>query len=266
MALEALTARANTGTGTDQLAVVNTAQGKAGAVALVNAGGVLVDSANPLPVDVAFPATQPVSAVALPLPAGAATEATLASLNTKIANTPSGALLTGTARDRFFDNFHDFNTVDDWEVVQTGTGMTISGPLGGAVAGSSPYLNIASGTTANQKTVILSRATFNMPVDLRYQITASQRIANNRLIIGFVQVDPATGAILTSTAYATAPDVQNARNAVVHQHDGTVATTANLRVRAAGSALDTFANAFGTASRRLRPAPAQTGCLPRPTA
>ncbi len=175
-----------------------------------------------------------------------ASETTLAALNDKIQNTPSGALLTGTARERFFDNFHEFDTTNTWEVVQTGTGMAITGPLGGAVAGSSPYLNISSGTTINQKTIILSRQTFNMPVDLRYQITASQRIANNRLIIGFVQVDPVTGAILTSTTYSTAPDVLNARNAAVHQHDGTVATTAQLRVRAAGAALNTFANAFGT--------------------
>lgn len=174
-----------------------------------------------------------------------ALEAIIAELNAKVANTPSGSLLTGTARDRFFDNFADFDTVDTWQVLQTGTGMTISGPLGGAAAGSSPYLNIASGTTINQKTVILSRATFSPPFDLRYQITASQRIANNRLIIGFLQVDD-NGDIETSTTITTAVDVLNARNAAVHQHDGTTATTAQLRVRAAGSALDTFANAFGT--------------------
>lgn len=245
MALEALTARANTGTGTDQLAVVNTAQGKAGAVALVDAAGVLVDGANPVPVEVAnFPATQPVSAASLPLPAGAATETSLAALNAKIANTASGALLTGTARDRFFDNFADFDTTEHWEVIQSGAGMSAPAVAGGAAAGSSPYLLISSGTTINSRTVILSRPTFNAPVDLRYQISASQRIANNRFTIGFVQVDDA-GAILTSTTITTAPDVLNARNALVHQHDGTVATTANLRVRAAGSALDTFANAFG---------------------
>lgn len=50
MALEGLTARANTGTGTDQLAVVDTASGKAGAVALVDNSGALVTGANPLPV------------------------------------------------------------------------------------------------------------------------------------------------------------------------------------------------------------------------
>lgn len=154
-------------------------------------------------------------------------------------------LLVGTARDRFFENFHGFDTSPsgDWELVQTGPGMTITGPLGGAAAGSGPYLNINSGTQVG-KTIILSRSTFSAPVDLRYQISASQRIANNRFIIGFVQVDEA-GNIVTDTALTTAPDIQNARNAVFHQHDGIDPVIAQLRVRAAGSAIDTVANNFG---------------------
>jgi hypothetical protein len=161
---------------------------------------------------------------------------------------PNGSkLLVGTARDRFFENFNSFDTSEsgNWELVQTGAGMTITGPLGGAVAGSGPYINIASGTTAASKTVILSRSSFSMPVDLRYQISASQRIANNHLLVGFVQVDDA-GAIVTDTTFSTADEVLNARNAVFHKHDGTVATTAQLRVRSAGATLDTLANAFGT--------------------
>lgn len=235
MALDGLVAKANTGVGTDELAGRSVGGKFISAAFLTDEAGDEISAANPLPV----------GAATLPLPTGAATEASLAALNAKVANTASGALLMGTARDRFFENFADFDTVDTWEVLQTGTGMAITGPLGGAAAGSSPYLNISSGTTASQKTVILSRATFSAPVDLRYQITASQRIANNRLLIGFVQVDEA-GAIVTSTSIIAAADVLNARNAVMHQHDGTTATTAQLRVRAAGSALDTFANAFGT--------------------
>jgi hypothetical protein len=158
-----------------------------------------------------------------------------------------GKMLVGTARDRFFENFATFDTspTGDWEIVQTGAGMTITGPLGGAVAGSGPYLNIASGVTAASKTIILTRSTFSMPLDLRYQVSASQRIANNHLLVGFVQVDDA-GAIVTDTSRSTAPEVLNARNAVFHQHDSITATTAQLRVRAGGSALDTLANAFGT--------------------
>jgi hypothetical protein len=159
---------------------------------------------------------------------------------------PNGEkLLVGTARDRFFENFNTFDTspTGDWELVQTGPGMAITGPLGGAAAGSGPYLNINSGTQVG-KTIILSRSTFSMPADLRYQISASQRIANNRFIIGFVQVDDA-GAIVADTTYSTADELLNARNAVAHRHDSTTATTAQLLVRAAGSAIDVTANAFG---------------------
>ena len=161
---------------------------------------------------------------------------------------PNGRkMLVGTARDKFFENFNTFDTspTGDWELVQTGAGMTITGPLGGAAAGSGPYVNIASGTTAASKTIILSRSSFSMPLDLRYQISASQRIANNHLLIGFVQVDDA-GAIVTDTTFSTADEALTARNAVYHKHDGVTATTAQLRVRAGGSALDTLANAFGT--------------------
>jgi hypothetical protein len=157
-----------------------------------------------------------------------------------------GKMLVGTARDRFFDNFATFDTspTGNWELVQTGDGMTITGPLGGAAAGSGPYINIASGTTVG-KTILLSRSSFSMPVEMRYQITASQRIAGSRLLVGLVQVDD-SGAIVTDTTFSTAPEVINARNAVFHQHDGVTATTAQFRVRAAGSALDQVANAFGT--------------------
>jgi hypothetical protein len=158
--------------------------------------------------------------------------------------TTNGATAVGTMNNRFFDNFHAFDTVNNWEVVQTGSGMTISGPLGGAVAGSTPYLNIASGTTVD-KTIILSRDIFRTPVDVRFQISASQRIANNRLILALVQCDE-TGALITDTTYSTAVDLLNARNAVGLMHDGTTATTGQLLVRASGSAIDTLANAFGT--------------------
>lgn len=160
---------------------------------------------------------------------------------------PNGRkMLVGTARDKFFENFNTFDTsaTGEWELVQTGPGMTITGPLGGAAAGAGPYVNIASGTTAASKTIILSRSTFSMPLDLRYQISASQRIVNNHLLIGFVQVDDA-GAIVADTTFSTADEALNARNAVYHKHDGVTATTAQLRVRAGGSALDTLANAFG---------------------
>lgn len=118
MALDSLTAKANIGAGTDALAGVATPEGFAGAVALVDDTGALVNAANPLAVEIqgsipvtiasaieitndagnAIPvqgtfwqatqpvsgsfwqATQPVSLADLPLPTGAATEATLATV------------------------------------------------------------------------------------------------------------------------------------------------------------------------------------------
>ena len=53
-----------------------------------------VDDSHPLPVAVAFPATQPVSATELPLPTGAATEANQAAGNTLL--TTIGNLLAST--------------------------------------------------------------------------------------------------------------------------------------------------------------------------
>lgn len=160
--------------------------------------------------------------------------------------TPGGAVLVGNARDSFFTSFFDFDTspAGDWEVVQTGAGMAITGPLGGGAAGSTPYISIASGTTANERTIILSRATFRAPVEVRYQITASQRIADNAFRIGFVEVDPATGAVLTSTAYAAAPSMLNARNAAMAEWSGITATAGTLLSRSAGSAVATLANAY----------------------
>lgn len=70
MALNSLTAKANVGAGVDALAGVTTPQGFAGAVALVDDTGALINGANPVAVAVG----------ALPLPTGAATEATLATV------------------------------------------------------------------------------------------------------------------------------------------------------------------------------------------
>jgi hypothetical protein len=176
--------------------------------------------------------------------------------------TGSGAVLTGTARDRFFWNAGDFDLVNEWQVFtatalggalteQTSigsaypNGMTITGPLGGNAAGATPYLNIASGTASGAQTVILSRSTLKSPVDLRYQISASQRIANNTFRIGFLQCDEA-GNLVTATTPATATAVLNARNAAMAQWTGATATTGGLITRAAGSAIETLATAYGT--------------------
>lgn len=68
--MDSLIAKGNTGAGTDALAGVVTPDGFAGGAVLFDAAGAVIDGGNPLPVDVA----------ALPLPTGAATEATLATV------------------------------------------------------------------------------------------------------------------------------------------------------------------------------------------
>lgn len=151
-------------------------------------------------------------------------------------------MLVGSARERFFENFASFDTTNIWQVVEGAAFIT--GPLGGAAAGSAPYLNINTGTVANARTVLLSRSTFSGPLDLRYQVSASQRIANNTFRIGFVEVDE-NGNIVTSTTIAAAPAVLNARNASFSEQSGVTATTGSLLLRAAGSALQTVSAAYG---------------------
>ena len=158
-----------------------------------------------------------------------------------------GKTLVGTAREKFYADFSTFDTSETgpWELVQTGPGMTLTAAQGGAVAGASPYLNIASGVTAGSTTIILSRSFFKSPVEARFQITASQRIANNSLRIGFVQVDDA-GAIVTTPNFLAAPGLLNAANCAFAEMSGTTATTGSVITRAGGSAPFTLAAAYGT--------------------
>jgi hypothetical protein len=204
LALEALTARANTGTGTDQLAVVDTASGKAGAVALVDDAGELVTTANPLPVEIQgsipvsgsvtvsnFPATQPVSLAASPLPTGAATEASLAALYAK---TP-GSLVDMPTQDspsvpvrvspqKYTDV--SFSAVgsgllsSEITQIRAGSGMTVSQSAGNLV--------VASGTTVNAEFVARSVTAFNGALTLKNVVTLSQRIVNNNFFIELVDV------------------------------------------------------------------------------
>ena len=157
-------------------------------------------------------------------------------------------LLIGTAKDRFFDSFFDFDTspTGNWEILEPSAGMSISGPIGGAAVGASPYINLNSGIGAGDRLVIASRQWWRAPLDLRYQLSASQRIANNAFRIGFVECNPETGQLLTDVTYTTAPAVLNARNAVMAEWSGVTATTGSIVARTAGGGLDTLAAAYGT--------------------
>ena len=154
-------------------------------------------------------------------------------------------LLVGTARERFFDNFPSFNTSTVWDLVQSGSGMTAPTVAGGVAVGAAPYITMSSGTSAGERMVYRSQQTFSAPLDLRVQISASQRIANNTFRIGFLEVND-SGTLVTSTDFTTAPEILNARNGVMLELSGTVATTGALRLRAAGSTLDNIAAAYGT--------------------
>jgi hypothetical protein len=71
-----------------------------------------------------------------------------------------------------------------WEVVQTGAGQTIS--VGGN------ELTIATGTTVNAETIILSKEVFTSPVKAWFAPMISQKIANQEFYVEMVSVDPVT--------------------------------------------------------------------------
>ncbi len=138
--------------------------------------------------------------------------------------------IVGTERTKFRDDFFDYDTVALWEQVHVGSGMTVS--VAGAANGSR-YLNIASGTTASQETILLSRTAFRLPLKLAFALTLSQRIANCEAYVELVSVDPSTGAVQTDSTFPSV-DTSNALNAASWKFDGTVATQAKYLVRADG--------------------------------
>ena len=115
-----------------------------------------------------------------------------------------------------------------WDVV-TGAGASIS-VSGGAIT-------IASGTTANSETSLLSKETFTVPFRVSLGLRLSQRIANQAFYAEVVSVDPTTGI----------PDGQHSAALVF---DGTNAAQAKYAVRNGGldqiSALVTFPTTAGS--------------------
>jgi hypothetical protein len=78
-----------------------------------------------------------------------------------------------------------------WEVVQTGSGQTISVAAG--------IMSIAMGTTVNAETILLSKETFTIPVKAMFALNLSQKIAQNEIYMELVSVDPVTGVVDTVT-------------------------------------------------------------------
>lgn len=162
--------------------------------------------------------------------------------------TGNGALLVGTAEDRFYSQFFDFDTDNDWELLHATTlagltpfnagahpAMPVTGPLGGAAAGSTPYVNIAAGTTGNIATLLLARPIVKAPVEARIGITMSQRLTQNNVLVGFFECDPVTGELLRGNQYRDEQALLNIRNLVAFLLDGATATQANMAYRASES-------------------------------
>jgi hypothetical protein len=153
-----------------------------------------------------------------------------------------GKLLVGNARDKFRDQFFAFDTVNNWELVQTGAGMAIS--VAGAVGGAR-YLNIASGTTINSETIILSRSSYRLPVKFAFAATLSQRIVNQEFFVELVGVDD-NGVVETDATFPS-PNTLDALNAASWKFDAAVATQAKYLVRGQGvSELLSAASTIGT--------------------
>lgn len=86
---------------------------------------------------------------------------------------------------KFRDSFPNTSLdTNKWEVVQTGTGQTITVGSG--------MLTLATGTTANAETIILGKEVFTVPCRLMVGALLSQRIANQEFYVELVSVNPTT--------------------------------------------------------------------------
>lgn len=156
---------------------------KSGAATIVDENAAPINSGNPFPVELQG---------AVPLPADAATESSLAAL---LAKTPSAlasnpdpatpAMPVRQAPQQFVDcSFAEvgsgLQTTSLMTLVQTGTGMAVNQSAGNLV--------ITSGTTANSETIIRSNQTFNGAMVLKAALTLSQRIANNNFYVELVDL------------------------------------------------------------------------------
>ena len=138
--------------------------------------------------------------------------------------------VVGTSRDKFRDEFFNFNTTTNWELVQQGAGAAIT--LAGTTAGSR-YLNIATGVGINEETIIQSRQSFKMPLKLAFGLSMSQRIVNQEVFVELVSVNSA-GVVETDSTFATT-NLNNALNAASYKFDSTVATSAIYITRGFGT-------------------------------
>lgn len=107
---------------------------------------------------------------------------------------------------------------------------------GGSISVSGGTLILGSGTTASAETYVLSKDTFTIPCKVAFNLTLSQRIANQTFLVELVSVDKNTG-------------VPDGLNQATLLWDGTTATQAKYRVQDAGlTAIDSAASTFPTSA------------------
>jgi hypothetical protein len=143
-----------------------------------------VSSANPMPV--AVQGTTPVSASSLPLPTGAATEATLTALGAKVPdlstrpldNAAPGQPVRAIGQEVWNVSFADSGASvlsSDFIAPIVGTGVTYNQ--------TSSSLNVVAGTSANAEFLTRSTIAWRGSMRLKFGIVASQRIANNNFAV-----------------------------------------------------------------------------------
>lgn len=226
--MSTLVARANTGSGTDQLAGFTTPDGFAGAVVPVDASGNAVSIATSAKQDAGntslsnidgklpalsggkVPVTDPSS---LPLPTGAATEASLTAINGKLPalathnplhNAPAIPVRMPDIEQwtcSFANSGASFLS-SDFTLLTSGTGVSYNQTSGS--------LNVVAGTTTNAEWLARSSISFDGSLIFRASVVASQRIVNNNLLVMLADmvgdnlsctINSATQITVTKTAH-----------------------------------------------------------------
>ena len=140
------------------------------------------------------------------------------------------------AYDKFADMLKVTSVQKKWRDSFSGSAVdaskwNVTTGAGASVSVSGGTITIASGTTANSETILLSKETFTVPFRISIGLRLSQRIANQTFYAEIVSVNPVTGV----------PDGQHSAGLVF---DGTNSAQAKYAVRNGGldqiSALVTF--------------------------
>lgn len=160
---------------------------------------------------------------------GLATEDTLGTFKAQAYNANSDNYRAGTSKSRFKDDFFNFDTTNNWRVIQNPAGqlITVDG-----ISGGSRYLNINTGLNSGDETILLSKQTFKPPVKFACAVSISQRIVNQEFYIELIGVDD-NGNVVTESTFPS-QTVNNALNAVGLLWDGATAANLKYALRAEG--------------------------------